>query len=155
MGTYGCSIWRPPKQANLSITHLIRRIRPTANAWPWMRPGPPPGVFGWLIAKATIRSRSQLIPARKLPTSHPPGLLTARRSSSRIWCESALVSHKGVLRNRGTHEVAIQGRKVQLLRLEIHTNYASTNPKLRAILQHGRAHAFLLEESAVGGIQVL
>src|SRR5258705_44347 len=43
----------------------------------------------------------------------------------------------------------------KLLRLEIHANQASADAKLGAVLQHSRAHAFFVEESAVGRIHVL
>src|ERR1700674_76395 len=69
--------------------------------------------------------------------------------------ESALVSHKANRRNWSTDKAALRRRETTLLRLEIHANQAATDSKLGTVPQHGRAHAFFVEESAVGRIHVL
>src|SRR5271167_1783661 len=41
------------------------------------------------------------------------------------------------------------------LLLEVDTNPALANPKLRAVLQHGCSHALFVVKRAVGGIKIL
>src|SRR6202521_2682969 len=69
--------------------------------------------------------------------------------------ESALVSHKANHGNRTTDGTILRRSEARLLRLEIHANHASADSKLGTVPQHGRAHAFFVEESAIGRIHVL
>jgi len=63
--------------------------------------------------------------------------------------EIALVSHNAYRRDWSTDKTALRRRETRLLRLEIHANHAATDSKLGTVPQHGRAHAFFVEESAV------